>query len=159
MDFNRPHKPPRLQGWDYATPGYYFVTFNTRTRNQNILAEITSVETAALGGPDVKLTAAGEIVRALIENINHVYSDAHVDCYVIMPDHVHLIVVLGCGDEPPRAAAPTSLPRIINAVKSLSSKRFGTALWQSGYYDHVIRNDADLAETRAYIQNNPLKKD
>ena len=47
MDFNRPHKPPRLQGWDYSAPGYYFVTFNTRIRGQNILAEITPVGTAA----------------------------------------------------------------------------------------------------------------
>ena len=76
-----------------------------------------------------------------------------------MPDHVHLILVLGCQDEPPRAAVPTSLSRVINTVKSLATKRFGASLWQDEYYDHLIRNDADLAETRAYIQNNPLKKD
>ncbi len=97
MDFTKHHKPPRLPNYDYSTPGYYFVTFNTRTRGQNILAEIISVGTAALS-------------------------------------------------------------KVINAVKSLSSKRFGTSLWQRGYYDHIIRNDTDLNERRTYIQNNPLKE-
>ena len=159
MDFNRPHKPPRLHGWDYTTPGYYFVTFNTKVRGQNILAVISPVGTAALGGPDVALTSAGRIVQGLIENIDRIYPNVHVDCYTIMPDHVHLIIVLGCTDEPPKAAAPTSLPKVINALKSLATKRCGVSLWQDEYYDHIIRNDADLAETRAYIQNNPLKKD
>lgn len=157
MDFSRPHKPPRLPGYDYTTPGYYFVTFNTRVRNQNILCEIKPVGTAALGGPDVSLTRAGTVIRELIENIPHVYPDVNVDCYAIMPDHVHLILVLGCGDGPPRAAAPTSLSKVVNSLKSLATKHYGQSLWQDEYYDHVIRNDTDLDETRKYIRNNPHK--
>ncbi len=113
---------------------------------------------AALGGPVVTLTRAGEIVRELIENIDHVYVDVHVDCYVIMPDHVHLILVLGCKDAPPRAAAPISLSKVVNTLKSLATKRYGEPLWQDEYYDHIIRNDTDLNEIRTYIQNNPLKE-
>lgn len=158
MDFSRPHKPPRLSGYDYTTPGYYFITFNTRIRGKNILCTIHPVGTAALGGPKVSLTRAGLIVRELIENIPCVYSNARVDCYVIMPDHVHLILVLDPDNEPPRAAAPTSIPKIINSLKSLATKRCGTPLWQDEYYDHVIRNDTDLDETRRYIQNNPLNR-
>ena len=158
MDFNKHHKPPRLPNYDYSSPGYYFVTFNTRTRGQNILAEFGPVGTAALGGPELRLTCAGEIVRELIENIDHVYSDVHVDCYVIMPDHVHMIVVLGCSDGPPRAAVPTPLFRVIGPVKSLSPNRVGSSLWQDEYYDHTIRGDTDLNEIRTYIQNNPLKE-
>ena len=158
MDFAKPHKPPRLPGYDYTTPGYYFVTFNTKVRNQNILASIHDVGAAALGGPVVRLTAAGKIVHELIENINHVYLDVGVDCYVIMPDHVHLILVLGCADGPPRAAVPTPLSRVVNTLKSLATKRYGEPLWQDEYYDHIIRNDTDLNEIRAYIQNNPLKE-
>ena len=134
------------------------MTFNTKVRNQNILASIHSVGAAALGGPVVRLTDAGKIVHELIENINHVYPDVRVDCYIIMPDHVHLVLVLGCTDGPPRAAVPTSLPKIINALKSLAVKRYGAPLWQDEYYDHIIRNDFDLNEIRTYIQNNPLKE-
>ena len=50
-----------------------------------------------------------------------------------------------------------SLPQIINALKSMTSKRIGYSPWQEDYYDHIIRNDTDLQATREYIQNNPLK--
>ena len=49
MNDNLPHKPPRLPGYDYMTPGYYFITFNSKLRGQNILCTIHPVETAALG--------------------------------------------------------------------------------------------------------------
>ena len=163
------HRPQRLKGYDYSSPGYYFVTFNTKVRQEDILCSISDhVGPAPLGGsfpqhpPVINLTSAGNILRNLIENVNQVYCNAHVDCYIIMPDHVHLLVYLNTvEDDPPRGAGPTaktaSLPQIINALKSLSSKRAGYSLWQEDYYDHIIRNDADLQATREYIQNNPLK--
>lgn len=154
------HRPPRLPNHDYTTPGYYFVTFNASQRGQNILCAVNSpVAPAALGGQGVTLTSAGEIVQKLIGNIPSVYPDVRVDCYAIMPDHVHMIVVLGCQDGPPRAAGTTgtSLGRVVNAIKSLSSKQCGRPLWQRGYYDHVIRNGADLDETRRYIRDNPAR--
>ena len=62
------------------------------------------------------------------------------------------------GEGPPRAAAPTvALPKIINALKGLTSKKAGSPLWQRGYYEHIIRNDEDLQNTRQYIRDNPLK--
>lgn len=156
---NRRHRPPRLPEYDYATPGYYFVTFNTRVRGQDVLGRILPVAPAALGGHTVSLTPAGELVQKLIGNIPHVYPDVQVDCFVIMPDHVHIIVVLGHQDGPPRAAGTTatSLGRVINAIKALSTKQYGQPLWQEGYYDHIIRNDLDLDETRQYIRDNPVR--
>ena len=170
-------KSLRLQGYDYSRSGYYFVTVCTAMRGENILAEICpepqTVGAAALGGPspiladfdppdnlDVSLTPAGEIVKRYIENINGAYNGhAGMDCYTIMPDHIHMVVwIRAPGDGPPRAAAPTvTLPGIVNALKGLSSKKVGYPIWQRGYYEHIIRGRADLQSIRQYIQNNPLK--
>lgn len=136
MEYKKYHKPPRLPGYDYSTPGYYFVTFNTRWRNKNVLAysapcDDLTVGTAAFGGPVLPLTPAGKIVEQLIKNIDRVYPDVRVDCYAIMPDHVHLLLALGGGgnrDGPPRGAAPTPLSKVINALKSLAVKRCGYPL-------------------------------
>ena len=54
-------------------------------------------------------------------------------------------------------AAPTPLSNVIQQMKRITSKQAGISLWQKGFYDHVIRNDEDLANVRQYIRNNPLK--
>ena len=160
------HRPQRLKGYDYSSPGYYFVTFNTKVRRENILCSISGhVGPAPLGGsspPIITLTQAGKILCGLIENVDQAYCNAQIDCYAIMPDHVHLLIYLRpVRNDPPRGAGPTgrksSLPQIINTLKSLTSKRIGYPLWQEGYHDHIIRNDADLYAARQYIQNNPTQ--
>lgn len=182
------HRPERLKGYDYSRPGCYFVTFNTKARDKNILCKVVKAEREAEAptvgpaplcrpipqpaeGPNQEavfvLTRAGEVVQALIERIPAVYHDVKLDCYVIMPDHVHLLIwIKDCppeGRELPggnglhRGAGPTSIPKIIHAVKSLAAKELGKSIWQDHYYDHIIRNDEDLESTRQYIQSNPLK--
>ena len=82
-----------------------------------------------------------------------------LDEYCVMPDHIHVILLLE-NVGPPYMAADRSKQTVSRAVqqfKAAVSRRSGRkGLWQSGYYDHVIRNDTDLAETRQYIVNNPL---
>ena len=177
------HRPERLKGYDYTSPGYYFVTFNTRARGKNILCSLRSqgeppgrVGPDPLGGasfpPLIELTPAGEIVRQLIENIDCVYQNTHVDCYVIMPDHVHLVICLGMKkDAPPRGSGPTeaedtmdrskpsnqvALPQIVGAIKSMTTRQLGYKIWQDDYYEHIIRGDADLQAIRMYVLTNPL---
>ncbi len=171
------HKPRRLKGYDYSSPGYYFVTFNTKVRHEDILCSIagSTVPAKDFVGPDhpggppplppiINLTPAGDTLQRLIESVHSTYCNAYIDCYVIMPDHVHLLVYLSSASakgDPPRWSGPTrkaaTLPQIINALKSMTSKRIGYTVWQEGYHDHIIRNDADLQATREYIQNNPLQ--
>ena len=155
--FRRPSL--RLAGYDYRQPGYYFVTICTAVRNQNVLCQIHAVGGAALGAPMVVLTSEGMVVEQLLRNIDHVYhGSVRLDCYVIMPDHLHFIVEL-CAPESgsPRAATPTSLRNIVNTLKGLATKRIGRPIWQRDYFDHIIRTEADLTETRRYIENNPLR--
>ncbi len=150
-------KEIRLKQHDYNQPGYYSVTICTAVRNRGILCHIHSVGGAALGAPDVTLTAEGVVVAHLVENMEQVYrGQIRIDCFVIMPDHIHfLLEILGRESGSPRSATPTALPQIVNTLKGLATKQIGRPTWQRGYYDHVIRNDTDLAETRQYIANNP----
>jgi REP element-mobilizing transposase RayT len=154
---------------DYAGPGWYFVTVCTAVRNQDILCSIepSAVGGAALGDPHVTLTYAGQVVHRLICNIDHVYPNISVDTFVIMPDHIHLLLVIrapkgnagGTGRGSPKAATPTvGIPQVINALKGLSTKQAGVGrLWQRNYYDHIIRDNDDLRQTREYIRHNPAR--
>ena len=96
----------RLEQYDYSSPGAYFVTFCTKDR-QCILSDIT-VGADALGGPDVNLTDTGRIVEKYILSTDNI-PGIHVDKYVIMPNHVHLLLLVDAVYGPPRASAPTRL--------------------------------------------------
>jgi len=97
-------------------------------------------------------------VDATIRAIPDHYPGISVDQYIIMPDHVHLILALRhIGPDGRQIAAPTPLSNVIQQMKRITSKQAGISLWQKGFYDHVIRNDEDLANVRQYIRNNPLK--
>ncbi len=179
-------KKPRLKDYDYGTPGYYYVTINTQERNADILSHIipvppfknaylqnNAVRAAAHGGPPapgygdasieppiVVLTPIGEMVRKYIENINFVYENARIDVYTIMPDHVHMIIQItepGVGGPPWAAARTADLVKMIDSFKTLTAKKAGFTLWHRGYYEHIIRNDEDLYNTRNYITCNASK--
>ncbi len=167
-------KRMRLETHDYATPGYYFVTVCTRVRHKNILSYVSAVGGGLCAAPSdlepplqdgetifhpaVKLTPIGEIVDRAIRDIPCFNPGVGVDIYCIMPDHVHLIITLSGrhGGRP--------LQEIMARMKSYTQTEYrkigapwGPKLWQESYYDHIIRNNDDLFETRKYIQENPLK--
>ena len=149
-------KALRLKAYDYSTPGACFVTICTHER-RCILSSIT-VGADALGGPQVKLTETGRIVEKYIlttENIPGI----HIDKYVIMPNHVHLILVVDHVSGPPRASAPTmaAVPNAVSALKRLVNREIGGNIWQRSYHDHVIRNEKDYREIWRYIDENPAK--
>ena len=146
----------RLPEYDYGQTGLYFVTICTHVRQQDVLCSIEPVGGGLCAAPRPQLTALGEVVDAAISDIPRFNPGSEIDAYCIMPDHVHLIVALTGrhGGRP--------LPDIIGRMKSYTQMRyrqsgapFGPKLWQESYYDHVIRNQQDLAETRRYIRDNP----
>ena len=109
-------KHNRLKYHDYSDNGLYFITICTRNRI-NYLAEIidkeNTVGNAALGVPIVKLTQYGVIVNRNIQKINEIYRYVSVIKYVIMPDHIHMILFVSDYEDnnsdsgTPRAAFPT----------------------------------------------------
>lgn len=149
----------RLESYDYSQPGSYFITICTRERNQEVLCSIEPAVGAIINRPPrISLTPLGRIVDATIRAIPDHYPGISVDQYIIMPDHVHLILALRhIGPDGRQIAAPTPLSNVIQQMKRITSKQAGISLWQKGFYDHVIRNDEDLANVRQYIRNNPLK--
>ena len=102
------------------------------------------------------------------------FAHVELDVSVVMPNHIHGIIILnesvGATHASPLRNArgigqvPGSLSAIVGSFKSASSRRInqlrgtpGTPVWQRGFYDHVIRNDEDLARIREYIATNPLR--
>jgi REP element-mobilizing transposase RayT len=87
-------KHPRLKYYDYARTGAYFITFCTKNKR----CVLSSVGRGALAPPQVVLTPYGEIVDELIQKIPLVYSGTFLEHYVIMPNHVHLLLRLDMDD-------------------------------------------------------------
>ena len=87
-----------------------------------------------------------------------------VDKYVIMPNHVHLLLrVEGIRFEtnsgPPRASAPTTamLPNAVGAIKRLTQRELGQTIFRRSYHEHVIRGEEDYRQIWEYIGTNPAK--
>lgn len=79
-----------------------------------------------------------------------------IDEYVIMPDHVHILLQIRADEYGNPMVAP-DLSRIIQQLKGYVSKRTGKSIWQKSYFDHVIRNRADYNEHLKYIYDNPFR--
>ena len=148
----------RLKYFDYSTQGSYFLTLCTHNR-KNILSHIVG---AIHESPAIKLTECGSIAECVINNIPSHYG-AFVEKYVIMPNHIHLIVEIL--DDDLRAIRESPLQRsviskIVGYIKMNVSKeirkRYGfVEVWQRGYYDHVIRDIKDYEKISEYIEENP----
>lgn len=100
------------------------------------------------------LSPWGHIVQQVIQEIPCHYPAVSVDHYTVMPDHVHLLLRIHGDNDGRRIAAPT-ISRAVNQMKGNASRRAGVSLWQKGYYDHVVRSDADYLEIWNYISGNP----
>ena len=108
----------------------------------------------------------GEFVDAQIQKISIIYPHVSVKNYVVMPNHVHMLLVLEGGARDQRGgtrggASPTKaeIPQIVQSLKSMSTKHFGFAIWQRSYHDHIIRNEAEYRKIWQYISENPINWD
>lgn len=177
-------KEYRLKNYDYSQNGAYFITICTKNR-QHILWEDTcrgahcatendlhcATENMSdnvqdnrnnrnNNEPIYRLSEYGLIIDGAIKNIQKFYSCVSVDKYVIMPNHIHLILAI-CNDEANlvngRALHAPTIATIINQMKGYVTKQIGFTIWQKLYYDHIIRNDREYDFIWEYIDGNPLK--
>ena len=142
-------KPNRLHEYDYSTNGAYFVTICTQGRKK-ILSSIVGDDAHIVPKP------FGKILEKYIRNV------AEIEKYVIMPDHVHMLLRLDNGSmwaSTPTDRAPqhNRVSNIVRSLKVLVAKEIGESIFQRSYYDHVIRNQQDYDEIWHYIENNPRK--
>ncbi len=144
-------KQIRLKEYDYSQNGYYFVTICTKDR-QNIFGKIEIEK--------VILTGLGNIVESEIQNINKRYNNVFIDNYVIMPNHIHMIVVIQYDKQNAfntESDKHFDIPNVIGRFKAGISRKCGFTVWQRGYYEHIIRDEQDYQVIYEYISNNPIK--
>lgn len=134
-------KNPRLKHFDYSSQNYYFVTICTHQK------------TCIFGEPSA-LSTLGEIAKVCLKDISKHFPGVQTDKCVVMPNHVHAILILQGGTQ--------HLPTVVGAYKAAVSKRIhsifpGMSVWQSSFHDHVIRSQSDYERIWAYIDTNALR--
>jgi len=155
----------RLTGWDYSQPAYYFITICVNDKS-NVLGTIINHK--------IHLSSIGHIIKKCWKELPDHYAGCALDAFIIMPDHVHGIIIIKeraenssiynsvqAGFKP----APTgshSLSEITRGFKTFSARQINRfqrtpkiPFWQRNYYDHIIRDNASLERIRWYIQANP----
>ncbi|MBQ3492174.1 MAG: transposase [Oscillospiraceae bacterium] len=150
-------KPNRLPDFDYNTPGAYFITICVEGK-RCVLASI--VGGGAFDAPQTHLTPLGKIAEKHIVSGNRI-PNVCVEKYVIMPNHIHLLLTV-CEPDfsgPSRAPAPTNaaIPHFVATFKRFCHKEAGEKIFQRSYHDHVIRDQRDYDKIWQYIDNNPLR--
>lgn len=146
-------KPNRLTDFDYNTPGAYFITICVKDR-KNLLWQTVGASIARPHRPD--LSASGRIVDNAIRNIPVHYPAVSVDHYVVMPNHIHLLLQIHT-DEDGRAMPAPTISVVVQQLKGIVTKQLGHSIWQKLFHDHVIRGERDYQEIWQYIDGNPVK--
>lgn len=156
----RERKQNRLAQYDYGREGCYFVTLCTQNRARLFEIEDT-VGNGLCAVPSTR--QSNKIIHKGIKETQNKFENIKIDKYVIMPDHIHLIVTIE------ERHIGRSLPDVMMFLKTMTTNEymrgvkagilpaFEKKLWQKSYYDHVIRNQQDYNEVWEYVENNPNK--
>lgn len=146
-------KPNRLKCFDYSSCGAYFITICVQNKECILWDNVG----ATIGRPqDIVLSEYGITVDSVIKNIPRFYSHVNVDKYVIMPNHIHLILNIQFFEIGRPMVAPT-ISTIIQQMKGVVTKKIGFSIWQKSFHDHIIRNEKEYLKIWEYVENNPLK--
>lgn len=159
----------RLRGWNYAQNGHYFITIVTKDRKE-IFGKIVDGQ--------MILNNIGEIVNAEFLKSFEMRNELYLGEYVIMPNHIHAILILDNDENDVAANDHIGTDDIGTGFKSSSINRIddwidnanndghanvyqkynkNNPLWQANYHDHIIRNEMEYRRIAKYIVNNPLK--
>ena len=163
-------KPTRLKYYDYSSAGAYFLTICVKDRKE-LLSKII-VGDGVLDVPKNILTQYGKIADKYINQMKEFYKHIDIDKYVIMPDHIHLILSItnaktrkqmienhGTSRTPSPTKANSEISKFISTFKRFCNKEYGENIWQRSYYDHIIRNEEDFLNIWKYIDGNPIKSE
>ncbi len=151
----------RLPDYDYRWPGAYFVTLVTHNRLP-LFGEIRN--------GDMQFNAAGQMIDRWWRELPHKYPKIELDAYILMPTHLHGVIVKPFNAQSnDDVATDVALSRVMQWFKTMTSNEyirqvkqagwppFEGRVWQRNYYEHVVRDEADLARIRQYIADNPAQ--
>ena len=152
-------KPTRLSKFDYNKSGAYFITICTENR-RNILSQIVGGD--VLDAPKhMELLPHGKIANKYINQLNEFYDEIAVDNYVIMPNHIHLMLIVHANGasrtSPPTARQHYTVSKFVSTFKRFCNKEYGENIWQRHFHDHIIRSREDYEEHLRYIHENPTR--
>ncbi len=148
-----------MKGADYNRSVVAFLTICTKDR-RCILSRI--VGTGVPDSPQIELTQYGKIADKYIKQLNDFYDYLSVERYVIMPNHIHILLWVkgdGCGPSgtPVPTVQNTATARFLSTFKRFCNKEIGENIWQYRSNDHIIRNHQDCEEHLRYIYENPMR--
>ena len=155
----------RLKGYDYSQPGAYFITICAHNRKP-LFGNVVKGK--------MRLNALGEIVRHEWLRTADIRPNVELDAFVLMPNHIHGIIILHDDGRGTLQRAPTteqfgkptsnSIPTIVRLFKSVTTKHIneirrtpGAPVWQRNYYEHIIRDSESMNRIQEYITQNPLR--
>ncbi len=167
---NIPHrKQIRLPKYNYSQNGVYFITICAHN-HKCIFGSIKNplkinaiypdnVGYGACDIPFVELSHSGEIVDKYINFMGGKYDYVNIDKYIIMPNHIHLLIPILHSEGLSQAPNPTNdvIPKFISLFKRYCNREIGYNIWQKSFYEHIIRNEQDYLTHYEYIENNPIK--
>lgn len=160
-------KNQRLKNFDYNSCGAYYVTLCVNG-SKPILSQVVNLSRRdnPCGCPQVILTPLGKICDETIYEVCKKYNIV-IDNYIIMPDHIHMIIYIDDKNFRTTARVVPTVSDIIGAYKSLISTAWLKvckqnncvmgALWERSFYDHIIRDDEDYYVKARYIEENPMR--
>ena len=169
-------KPTRLYNYDYNSCGAYFITICTENRRQ-ILSRIIRGDDPE-NPINIELSPYGIIAEKYIRQLNDFYDDIEIDRYVIMPDHIHIMLFVnqfGASRTSPidfnqfgasRTSPPTTtsskqhstVSQFVSTFKRFCNKEYGGNIWQRHFNDHIIRDREDYETHIKYIHENPIRR-
>ena len=158
MNLHPIRRQMRLPYWDYSQYGAYFLTLCAKDRKSYFS---TIVGRGILDAPEIRLTSYGQYVQETLDYIAQHNAQIILHNWVIMPNHLHILVSVSkerdCVGGASGMPRPTEavIPKLVSSLKRFTNRRAEIQLWQNGYYDHIIRDDADFTHKWKYIDSNP----
>jgi len=140
----------RLKEWDYSNPWWYYVTICTNNHFPHF---------GEINDGKMELNELGKTAVKFWTEIPNHFKNTELDCFVVMPNHIHGIIIITGKEETPCMA---SLGNIIGKFKGAVTRwamnnNYINFKWQTRFYDRIIRGEKELFNIRKYIEENPVK--
>ena len=129
----------RLNNYDYSQENMYFITICVKDRLE-LLGKIDN-------NKNIKLTKEGKIVKQEISRIEEIYKNIIIDEYIIMPNHLHMLLLINYNNG-------ICISKTIKHLKTNISKEIKKSIFQKSFYEHIIRNENEYLKIKDYIKNN-----